>query len=249
MYRSLATGNGDEVGSGAFPLLDIRLVTAQRLATLVDALAAASADARGLLAEPAYTDVLDRWQCFDGDHSHAVASMCVALGRRLGLSGEELDQIRLGALLHDVGKIAVPSIILSKPGPLTGDERDLIERHPIIGFELLRDLGLSPVDTYVLHHHERWDGQGYPDRLAGPEIPLGSRLILVADAFDALTSDRAYRNKVSVEAAMSELRGEAGRQFDPLVVEALHAYLSEDASLEAGNADQSLVDLELAWSF
>lgn len=249
VYRGPGAAIGEDIASSAFPLLDIRLVTARRLATLVDALAAASADARGFLPEPAYTDVLDRWQSFDGDHSHAVASLCVSLGRRLGLSRDELDQVRLGALLHDVGKIAVPSSILAKPGPLTDDERDLIERHPIIGFELLRDLGLSPVDTYVLHHHERWDGQGYPDRLAGPEIPLGSRLILVADAFDALTSDRAYRNKVSVEAAMNELRGEAGRQFDPLVVAALHDHLSESVVAEVCRGDESVSDLELAWSF
>jgi diguanylate cyclase (GGDEF)-like protein len=244
IYRASTAGiAADDLSS--FPLLDIRLVTARRLATLVDALASASAAARGLLPEPAYTDVLDHWQTFDGDHSHAVASLCVNLGRRLGLSGDELDHIRLGGLLHDVGKIAVPSSILSKPGPLTSSERDLIERHPMIGYELLRDLGLSPVDTYVLHHHERWDGHGYPDGLAGPEIPLGARLILVADAFDALTSDRAYRNKVSVEAAMHELQGEAGRQFDPLVVAVLHEHLSESAATD----NDDVHELALAWSF
>ena len=242
--RGSSLGNEEILGSG-FPMVDIRLVTARRLATLVDALSAASADARGLLAAPAYTDVLDRWQSFDGNHSEAVASLSVALGRRLGLSGEELDRVRLAALLHDVGKIAVPESILSKPGPLTDTERDLVERHPMIGFELLRDLGLSPVDGYVLHHHERWDGKGYPDGLAGAEIPIGSRLILVADAFDALTSDRAYRNRVSVEAAMNELRGEAGRQLDPLVVSALHEHLSEPQTAR----DPESAELELAWSF
>ena len=93
-----------------------------------------------------------------------------------------------------------------------------MERHSVIGFELVHGLGLSPVDTYVLHHHEQWDGTGYPHGLAGAEIPFGSRLILVADAFDALTSDRSYRAGVSVEAAMHELQAESGRQFDPLVV-------------------------------
>jgi diguanylate cyclase (GGDEF)-like protein/putative nucleotidyltransferase with HDIG domain len=209
-----------------FPLVDIRLVTAQRLASLVDAISDASAAAQGMLAPTIYTDVLDRWRSFDGNHSRSVAALTVALARRLGLEGEELDQIRLAALLHDVGKIAVPETVLAKPGPLLDTERELVERHSLIGFELLRGMGLSPVDTYVLHHHEQWDGSGYPHGLAGAEIPFGSRLILVADAFDALTSDRAYRRGVSVEAAMHELQGQSGRQFDPLIVAALHDHLA-----------------------
>ena len=234
----------DEVMKVSLPLVDVRLLTARRLASLVDALAAASADACGVLPEPAYTEVLDRWHSFDSQHSEAVASLSVALGRHLGLSEHELDQVRLAGLLHDIGKIAVPPTILSKPGPLSEEERDLIERHSVIGYELLRDLGLGPVDLYVRHHHERWDGTGYPDGLAGAGIPLGSRLILVADAFDALTSDRAYRKKVSVEAAMHELMGEAGRQLDPLVVAALHEHLSQpETSPEALRPE-----LELAWS-
>ncbi len=97
----------------------------------------------------------------------------------------------------------------------------------MIGYELLRDLGLSPVDTYVLHHHERWDGKGYPHGLTDVDIPVGSRLILVADAFDALTSNRAYRDKVSIDAALEELQREAGRQLDPIVVAALHDHIAE----------------------
>jgi diguanylate cyclase (GGDEF)-like protein/putative nucleotidyltransferase with HDIG domain len=227
-----------------FPLVDIRLVTAQRLASLVDAISDASAQAQGTLGPTIYTDVLDRWRSFDGNHSRSVAALTVALARRLGVEGDELDQIRLAALLHDVGKIAVPESILSKPGPLSDTERDLVERHSLIGFELLRGMGLSPVDTYVLHHHEQWDGTGYPHRLAGAAIPFGSRIILVADAFDALTSDRSYRRGVSVEAAMHELQGESGRQFDPLIVAALHDHLAHPAQpLEA-----DVLDSEVAWS-
>jgi diguanylate cyclase (GGDEF)-like protein/putative nucleotidyltransferase with HDIG domain len=207
-------------------LVDARLVTAQRLASLVDALSDASAEVRGALAPTTYTDVLDRWRSIDATHSQAVAALTVALGRRMGVDGDELDQIRLAALLHDVGKIAVPESILSKPGPLSDTERGLVERHSLIGFELLRDIGLSPVDTYVLHHHEQWAGTGYPHGLAGEAIPFGSRLIHVADAFCALTSNRAYRRAVSIEAAMHELRVESGRQFDPVIVAALHSHLA-----------------------
>ena len=230
-----------------FPLVDIRLVTAQRLASLVDAISDASAHAQGTLAPTIYTDVLDRWRSFDGNHSRSVATLTVALARRLGVEGEELDQIRLAALLHDVGKIAVPDNILSQSGPLSDNERELVERHSLIGFELLRGMGLSPVDTYVLHHHEEWAGTGYPHGLAGAEIPFGSRLILVADAFDALTSDRSYRRGVSVEAAMHELQGESGRQFDPLIVAALHEHLAHPASaVEASTVEAT--EAQVAWS-
>jgi diguanylate cyclase (GGDEF)-like protein/putative nucleotidyltransferase with HDIG domain len=244
IFAPHAGGDGADIFGDGLPLLDIRLVTARRIATLVDALAVASADARGVLEDRRYTEVLDRWQSFDGKHSEAVASLATALGRRLGLSRQELDDVRLAGLLHDIGKIAVPPAVLSKPGPLSPEERELIERHAMIGYELLRDLGLSPVDDFVLHHHERWDGNGYPGGIAGAEIPFGSRLIHVADAFDALTSDRSYRNRVSVEAAMHELEGEAGRQFDPLVVATLRDHLArpENATCEP------VLEREPAWS-
>ena len=227
-------------------LIDHRLVTAHRLVSLVDAISDAGAMERGRLAPNMYADVLDRWRSVDGNHSQSVASLTVALARRLGVEGKELDNIWLAALLHDVGKIAVPESILGKPGPLTDAERALVERHPIIGFELLRDMGLSPVDTYVLHHHEQWAGTGYPHRLAGPEIPFGSRLIHVADAFHALTSDRSYRQAVSVDAAMHELQGQSGLQFDPLVVSTLHEHLAHPV---AKTADPVLpTALVPAWS-
>ncbi len=225
------TANEHTAGAGGAvsvesPRVDIRLLTAHRLVGLVDAVAQAAAEERGTLPPIAYSDVLDRWRNFEGNHSHAVAELTVALARRLGVDGEELEHIRLAALLHDVGKIALPDQILNKPGSLTDSERALVERHPVIGFELLRDLGVGPAAGYVLHHHERWDGMGYPHGLAGPAIPFGSRLILVADAFDALTSDRSYRRGVSIDAAIHELQTESGRQFDPLVVGALHEHFA-----------------------
>ena len=175
----------------------------------------AAARERGLLSPAKFSAVLDRWRVFNSNHSRSVATLAVALARRLGVDGDELDNVHIAALLHDVGKIALPENVLSKPGPLTDDERELVQRHSIIGYELLCDLGIPQAAEFVLHHHERWDGGGYPGGKAGAEIPFGSRLILVADAFDALTSDRSYRRGVSVEAAIQEIQRESGRQFDP----------------------------------
>jgi putative nucleotidyltransferase with HDIG domain len=227
-----------------FPILDSRLVTARRLAALVDAFSDATAAAQGTLAPSGYTSVVDGWRGFDGNHSQAVARLAVELARVLGVEGEELEHVQLAALLHDIGKIGVPEHILNKSDQLTGLEQELVERHSVIGYELLHGLALSPVDLYVLHHHERWDGNGYPHGLAGAEIPFGSRLILVADAFDALISDRSYRSAVSVESAMNELKAESGRMFDPLVVSALHEWLTR----QQPSGDTASREQEREWS-
>ncbi len=226
----------------AYLMADNRLLTTHRLVSLVDAVSAAAAAEQGPLSPAAFSEVLDRWTSSNSLHSQSVASLTVALARKLGVAGEELEHVHLAALLHDAGKIALPDVVLSKPGPLSNDERQLVERHPMVGYELLRDLGVELAANFVLHHHERWDGAGYPDGLAGAEIPFGSRLILVADAFDALTSDRAYRRAVSVDAAIHEIQSESGRQFDPLVVSALHEHFAhpartiDDASLELSDS-------------
>jgi HD-GYP domain-containing protein (c-di-GMP phosphodiesterase class II) len=132
-----------------------------------------------------------------------------------------IELTRLAASLHDLGKLAIPEEILRKPGPLTGPERLVLERHPQIGHRMLESLGVDPVADWVLHHHERWDGAGYPDGLAGEAIPLGARIIFVADAFDAMTSDRVYQSRLSTEEALAELERCAGTQFDPELVAAL----------------------------
>ena len=250
--RITVYGPGDKadpsLGQGVgleYLMADNRLLTTHRLVSLVDAVSAAAAAEQGPLSPTAFSEVLDRWSSSNSLHSQAVASLTVALAQKLGVEGEELEHVHLAALLHDAGKIALPDVILSKPGPLSDDERQLVERHPMVGYELLRDLGVELAAQFVLHHHERWDGAGYPDGLAGAEIPFGSRLILVADAFDALTSDRAYRRAISVEAAMREIQSESGRQFDPLVVSALHEHFAHPSQ----STDGASVDLgTFTWS-
>ena len=164
-----------------------------------------------------------------GEHSTAVAHLACSIGRTLGVENDELDHLYLAGLLHDLGKISTPDAILMKPGPLTVEERAVIQEHSLTGFHLLDGLDLTPVDTWILHHHEHWDGSGYPDGLAGAEIPFGSRIVLVADAFDAMTTDRPYRRAFSVESALGELRDQAGHQFDPLVVSALETCLAAES--------------------
>ena len=156
------------------------------------------------------------------------------IAREMDLPAEQVEQLRLAGLLHDLGKIAIPDRILQKPGELDEAEQAALREHPEIGFRLVEGAGISPVDLWIRHHHESWDGSGYPDGLAGEAIPLGSRIILVADAYDAMTSDRAYRDGSSASDAIAELRRCAWTQFDARVVSALEAYIEQ---LEAGRQE------------
>jgi diguanylate cyclase (GGDEF)-like protein len=164
---------------------------------------------------------VDLRDTYTGSHSARVADLAARVATRLGLDQEQAELTRLAGSLHDLGKLAIPEEILRKPGPLTEPERLVLERHPQIGFRMLDSLGIEPVAEWILHHHERWDGTGYPDRLPGPEIPLGARIIFVVDAYDAMTSDRVYRGRLSAPDALAELERCAGTQFDPEVVTAL----------------------------
>ncbi len=164
---------------------------------------------------------VDLRDTYTGSHSARVAELAAKVAGRLGLDRESIELARLAGSLHDLGKLAIPEEILRKPGPLTDPERLVLERHPQIGFRMLDSLGIEPVADWILHHHERWDGNGYPDRLPGPQIPLGARIIFVVDAYDAMTSDRVYRGSLSPEEALEELERCAGTQFDPDVVLAL----------------------------
>ncbi len=208
----------------------IELAELKRLASGPDRAArfrAAASLARAVDARDVYT----------GSHSQRVADLAARTARRLGLPDEEVELTRLAASLHDLGKLAIPEEILRKPGPLTEPERMVLERHPQIGFRMLESLGVDPVADWVLHHHERWDGSGYPDGLPGDRIPLGARIIFVADAYDAMTSERVYRRRVAPQHAIAELERCAGSQFDPEIVSALANELAlQDAPAAAALA-------------
>jgi putative nucleotidyltransferase with HDIG domain len=159
-------------------------------------------------------------------HSRRVARHASMIARYLGLQPEQVDRIRTAAALHDVGKIETPASILRKPGALTDDEFDLIRRHPVDGARMVAVLGDEELTSIVRHHHERLDGTGYPGELSGDEIPLGARIISVADTFDAITSARPYRPARPHKAALDTLKDEAGAQLDPSAVRAFCAIYS-----------------------
>jgi putative two-component system response regulator len=163
-----------------------------------------------------------------GGHQQRLGAYASLVGERLGLSGRALDALRTGARLHDVGKIGVDDAILRKPGALTADEYIQVQQHTIIGEQILAPLCLStPITAIVRYHHERWDGRGYPDGLMGKDIPLGARIVAVADAFDAMTAERPYSQPMTVEAAIERLRAGAGAQWDPEVVRAMLEVLAQ----------------------
>jgi putative two-component system response regulator len=158
---------------------------------------------------------------YTGGHVDRVARYAAATGREMGLSGDDLHALWLGALLHDVGKIGVSDAVLRKAAPLTAEEYEEMKRHPQIGARILEASSfLRPGHAAVLHHQERWDGTGYPAGLRGEEISLHGRIVAVVDAYDAIVSSRPYRAAGSPEAALAELRRNAGVQFDPAVVAA-----------------------------
>lgn len=158
-------------------------------------------------------DAKDRYTC---GHSQRVALLSSQLARELGMSDSVVNRVHIAGLVHDVGKIGVPERVLCKPGRLTDEEFDWIRKHPTIGHKILRDIPqLKDVLPGVLHHHERWDGRGYPEGLAGEAIPMFARLIALADSFDAMSSNRTYRSALSRGEVLSEIRRCAGTQFDP----------------------------------
>jgi len=175
-------------------------------------------------------DVLEVDDEYTGFHSKSVVSLSVAVADAMGLSPKERRNVEFGALLHDVGKIAVPKEIINKPGPLTDDEWMVIKTHTIEGQRMLDRVGglLSDVGRVVRSSHEKWDGTGYPDGLMGEQIPVASAIVCCCDAFNAMTTDRSYRDAMSLGEAMGEVEANSGTQFSPAVVEALLRVLRED---------------------
>jgi diguanylate cyclase (GGDEF)-like protein len=173
-----------------------------------------------LRAAASLAHAVDVRDAYTGSHSYVVGELAARVATSMGLETEQIELLRLAGSLHDLGKLAIPEEILRKPGPLTEAERLVLERHPQIGYRMLDSLGVDPVANWVLHHHERWDGTGYPDRLARDDIPLGARILFVADAYDAMTTDRVYRGRLPHFRAIAELERCAGTQFDPDVVQA-----------------------------
>lgn len=169
----------------------------------------------------ALADAVEARDAYTARHAERVAAYGLEIARACGIETGDGPDLEFGFLLHDIGKIAISDAILYKPGHLTDDERDVMRRHPVIGEEIVRGIDfLGGARQVVCSHHERWDGAGYPDRLAGEQIPLSARVFAVADTLDALTSDRPYRAAASFREARRVIAEAAGTQFDPQIADA-----------------------------
>jgi len=191
----------------------------------------------------ALTSAIDAKDPYTRGHSDRVARVAVRVAEEMNLSGEQLNTIYLSGLLHDIGKIGVEDSVLRKPGKLSDEEYEHIKGHVTVGHKILRDLGkLDNVLPVVLYHHESWDGSGYPHRLKGEDIPLAARIVAVADAFDAMGSDRPYRKGMPDEKIDKIFRAGAGQQWDPVIVDAFF-HAREDITQIAAAEQDTLIDL------
>ena len=195
----------------------------------------------------AFALAIDAKDRYTQEHIGRVRKLAVAIARRLGLSEADVQAIEIGAALHDVGKLGIPEHILNKPGRLTDDEFTLVKKHAEIGARILEPVNFpGPVMGVVKHHHEKWDGSGYPDGLVGQDIPLGGRILAVADVYDALTSDRPYREGWTHERALLHIQDTTGTHFDPSVVAAFEQVIIENPSLAAVTVRPDAVSTEVA---
>jgi diguanylate cyclase (GGDEF)-like protein len=184
---------------------------------------------------------------YTGEHSESVVDLVERVARGLALSERETSHVKAAALLHDIGKVAIPDDILNKPGPLDDDEWKVMREHPVIGERILRAIpGMGPIARIVRHEHERFDGSGYPDGVAGDEIPIGARIILACDAYHAMTSDRPYRKGMAYGDAIAELVKHAGSQFDPRVTETLIGVLYGQRQSGGGRTEVELAAVAAA---
>jgi HD-GYP domain-containing protein (c-di-GMP phosphodiesterase class II) len=226
--------NVEELEVGAFDEDDARLlqtVADQLGSALRSALLYEQLDRAYLGTAEALATALEAKDSYTAHHAHSIVQWAEAVGQRLGMDATALRDLRYGAVFHDIGKIAIPEAILNKQGPLDEAEREIMQRHTIVGEQILAPVDfLAGVRPIVRHEHERWDGGGYPDGLRGEQIPLGARIVLVCDAYHAMTSDRPYRTAMSDTDARVELLAGAGTQFDPRVVEAFIAVLEAVAT-------------------
>ena len=187
-------------------------------------------------------NALDAKDSYSEGHSRRVAIYASQIADKLGFSEDDAKNIRIIALLHDIGKIGVPDSVLNKPGRLTDDEFSLMKRHSVIGSEILKDIDMiTGVAIGAKSHHERYDGRGYPEGLKGEEIPYIARIIAVADSYDAMTSNRVYRKHLTYEQVMSELKKGEGTQFDPAVAKAMEE-LIEDGAVKNISPDMEMID-------
>ncbi len=226
---AVAPRDGERIGESQLVLLGglahqakLAITNASRFESLERTfLSTVEALANALEANDEYTSSHARW----------ITDLALRVGSELGLDARALKRVELGALFHDIGKIGIPSSILAKPGPLTDEERRVVETHPELGERILRPIGqLEDVCVIVRSCHERWDGQGYPDRKAADEIPIESRIIFACDAYHAMTTDRPYRRALATEEALRRLSEAAGSQFDPHVVDACLRVLEAGAN-------------------
>ena len=177
----------------------------------------------------ALSGAIDAKDTYTNGHSTRVAEYSREIARRIGLSEKEQDDIYMMGLLHDVGKIGVPDAIINKPAKLTDEEYSIIKQHPIMGAEILKNITEFPkLSTGARWHHERYDGRGYPDGISGEEIPLEARIIAIADAYDAMSSRRSYRNVLPQSQICSEVQKGKGTQFDPAFAEIMLSMIDED---------------------
>ncbi len=211
--------------------LDLAETLARMLAIRLDTTQAAKREMKATTYQAvlAFTEALDAKDHTTGEHADGMLKYVLAVGEQMGLKGEELEILQFGAVLHDIGKLAVPQDILQKPGKLTDEEFDTLKGHCRAGGDIIRPMRfLEQVVQVVEMHHERYDGEGYPYGLAGVDIPIQARIVAVLDAYDAMMADRPYRDSIGRQVALAELEKHAGTQFDPQVVEAFLEVLEKE---------------------